>query len=96
MRKSLFVRAAIGLTAAVGVLAMSGGVASAGSVNHTQGGVVGAANCVGQTAAFVSQGNFNVPVGAPFGLGHISASAGISVQQAQGEIQLYCATGIIP
>jgi hypothetical protein len=75
---------------------MTGGVASAGSVNHTQAGTVGAANCTGQTAAFVSQGNFNNPIGAPFGLGHTSHSAGISVQQAQAEIQFYCATGIVP
>lgn len=96
MRTPLFVRTAIGFTAVVGVIAMTGGVASAGSVNHAQPVVFGVPNCTGQTAAFVSQGNFNNPIGAPFGLGHTSHSAGISVQQAQAEIQFYCATGIVP
>ena len=96
MRTSLLGRAAIGFTAVIGVIAVTGGVASAGSVNHAQPVAFGVPNCTGQTAAFVSQGNFNNPIGAPFGLGHTSHSAGISVQQAQAEIQFYCATGIVP
>jgi len=95
MRMSL-IRAAIVGAAAIGALAATSGVASAASFNHNGAGVPGAANCSGQTAAFVSQGNFNNPPGRPFGLGNSSAAGGISVKQAQSEIQFYCATGIVP
>jgi len=90
----IFPRAAIVSTAVVGVLAATGGVASAGSPIHTAAGVPGTANCVGLTAAFVSQGNFNTP--GTFGLGNVASLGGISVKQAQAEIQSYCATGIVP
>ena len=88
-------RAAIVGAAFIGVIAATGGVASAASPNHGNGGLVGAANCVGQTAAFVSQGNFNTPPGV-VGLGNVSSWYGVSVKQSQASIQLYCATGIIP
>jgi hypothetical protein len=94
MRMSLFARAAIACTAVIGVIATTGGVASAGSINHTDAGVPGATNCVGLTVAFVSQGNFNTP--GTFGLGNVASLGGVSVKQAQAEIQFYCATGIVP
>ena len=57
----IFTRAAIVSTAVIGVLAATSGVASAGSPIHTAAGVPGTTNCVGLTAAFVSQGNLNTP-----------------------------------
>ena len=87
-------RAAIVCTAVVGGLAFTGGVASAGSNIHTNGGVAGATNCVGQTEAFVAQGNFNTP--GTVGIGNVASVFGVSVKQVQAGVQSYCATGIIP
>jgi hypothetical protein len=75
---------------------MTGGVASAGSVNHAQPVVFQVPNCWGQSAAYVAQGNFNDPAGAPFGLGRFAAGDGISLQSLHDDIQSFCATGIIP
>jgi hypothetical protein len=95
MRRSLiFVRAAIVCAAVVGVIASTGEVAFAGSVNHGSAGVPGTPNCVGQTVAFVAQGNFNSPAGP--GIGNVASQAGISAAQVQADIQFYCATGIVP
>ena len=57
----IFARAAILSTAVIGALAATGGVVSAEIPIHTAAGVPGTTNCVGHTAAFVSQGNLNTP-----------------------------------
>jgi hypothetical protein len=95
MRHSLKVvlgAAALG-TGSLAIAFAGGGIASAGSSNHVGAGVPFAANCEGQTAAFLAQGNFREP--GP-GLGNWASQAGISVTQLHAGIVSYCATGIVP
>ena len=67
-----------------------GGVAGA-SVNGA--GTPGAPNCVGQTTAYVAQGNFLLP--GP-GIGNWAKEAGLTVKEVHQGIVSYCTTGIVP
>ncbi len=61
-------------------------VASAGSPNHVDIGTPGTANCKGQTAAWVAQGNF-LPGS---GLGNVTADGGFTVKQLMAAIDAFC------
>ena len=90
MRKThrIMVGAAALCTAGIGL--GLGGVAGA-SVNAP--GTPGAPNCVGQTTAYVAQGNFVVP--GP-GIGNVAKEVGLTAHEVHQLIVFYCATGIVP
>lgn len=72
------------------LFASMAGSAVAGSPNHTEPGVPGTPNCVGQTTAWLAQ------VGADFdihGIGGLAAAAGLSVKELKAVIEEYCAGG---
>ncbi len=63
------------------------GVASAGSSNHSTPGTPGAKNCVGQTMAYLAQGNET----GENGIGNVASFAGLSVQEVKAIVVEYCA-----
>jgi hypothetical protein len=79
--------------ASVGVGLGGVGVAYAGSAKHTAPGTPGAPNCVGQTMAFLAQGNWNQP--GP-GIGNYASEAGITVKQVKADVEYWCTTGMVP
>ena len=70
-------------------VASFGGVAFAASDNHVLPGTPGDKNCVGQTMAYLAQGNV---VSAPGpGIGNVASQAGLTVQQVKAIVEAYCA-----
>ncbi|MGE0230072.1 MAG: hypothetical protein AB7I38_03085 [Dehalococcoidia bacterium] len=70
------------------LLASLAGSAAAGSPKHTEPGVVGAANCAGQTTAFLAQLGSAEDV---HGIGNLAAAFGASVQEIKAIVAEYCA-----
>ncbi len=69
-------------------LSAFGGVALAASDNHTAPGTPGDKNCVGQTMAYLAQGNDAVP--GP-GIGNVARQAGLTVKEVKAIVEAYCA-----
>ena len=70
------------------LLASMVGTASAGSPKHTEPGVPGTANCVGQTMAYLAQLGSEADV---HGLGNLAEALGASVQEIKAIVAEYCA-----
>ena len=70
-------------------VASFGGVAFAASDNHVLPGTPGDKNCVGQTMAYVAQGNVSAFPGP--GIGNAARQAGLTVKEVNAIIEAYCA-----
>jgi hypothetical protein len=84
---------ALALSAAgtFGIAIASPATAHAASVQQSAPGTPGAANCIGQTTAYVTQGNPNGYVAAQ-GIGNVAAAnPGASVKDVNNLIAAFCA-----
>ena len=71
--------------ALLGIVAST--AAYAASPKHTAPGTPGTKNCVGQTMAYLAQGNDAVP--GP-GIGNVASQAGLTVQEVKAIVAAYC------
>jgi hypothetical protein len=81
---------ALSLAASFGIAMASPATAHAASVQQSTPGTPGAANCFGQTTAYVTQGN---PTGflTANGIGNVAAVNGATVKDVNNLIAAYCA-----
>lgn len=83
MRKLIASLAIVGALAAT-----SAGAAFAASDNHVAPGTPGAANCVGQTNAYLAQAGQAEGI---HGIGGIAKASGYTTQEVETIVQEYCA-----
>ena len=71
------------------------GAAYAGSAKHSVPGTPGAPNCVGQTMAYLAQGNYDFGLLSGPGIGNIASETGLSVKQIHETVDAYCAGAFV-
>jgi hypothetical protein len=81
---------AISVVGTLGIAIASATTAQAASVPQSTPGTPGAANCFGQTTAYVTQGN---PTGflTAKGIGNVAAVNGATVKDVNAQIAAFCA-----